>query len=403
MRILIASWHRKIVGGVESYLQAVIPALLERGHELGLIHGYETPGGDTIDPVNDNLPRWCYEQLGIQALMKRVAEWKPDLVYTHGLDSPELESALLEDYPCVLFAHGYYGTCATGRKCQALPHPAPCSRRFSPMCLVLHYPRRCGGLHPATTWRNYRVQAQRNDLLRRFTSVLVASRHMYAELRNNGVDAARLHLVQLPSTNITPQAEAPARRLPQGRILMMGRLTDLKGGAYLMQAIPRAARKLNRTLRLIIAGTGSEEPTLRNLAGRLDIPVEFTGWVSGPRREEVIRNSDLLAFPSLWPEPFGLSGIEAACLGIPAVGYAVGGIPDWLIPGLSGELAPANPPTRDGLSDAIVRALGDSDHYHRLAVGAWEVSHQFSLEAHLDKLEGVLSTVAGQNLSAVTH
>ena len=41
--------------------------------------------------------------------------------------------------------------------------------------------------------------------------------------------------------------------------------------------------------------------------------------------------------PSLWAEPFGLLGIEAGCVGLPAAGYAVGGIPDWLVPGETGE------------------------------------------------------------------
>lgn len=139
------------------------------------------------------------------------------------------------------------------------------------------------------------------------------------------------------------------------------------------------------------------------MASRLGVEVEFAGWVSGDRREEVITQSDLLAVPSLWPEPFGLVGLEAACLGVPAVGYAVGGIPEWLIPGVSGELAPGNPPTVEGLSAAIVRALEDHEHYHRLSLGAWKTSQQFSLSSHLDKLESVFNAVAGHRSAALAH
>ena len=104
-----------------------------------------------------------------------------------------------------------------------------------------------------------------------------------------------------------------------------------------------------------------------------------------------MRQADLLAVPSLWPEPFGLVGIEAGCFGLPAVGYAVGGIPDWLIPGQTGELAPGDPPTVEGLAEAMARALADPEHHARLSRGAWELSKQFDTPRHLAMLEPILS------------
>lgn len=103
-----------------------------------------------------------------------------------------------------------------------------------------------------------------------------------------------------------------------------------------------------------------------------------------------MRESDLLVVPSLWPEPFGLVGIEAGSLGIPAAGFASGGITDWLLPGETGELAPANPPTAEGLADAIARALADQEHYDRLRWGAWDFSKQFDLDRHVAQLEAIL-------------
>jgi len=97
--------------------------------------------------------------------------------------------------------------------------------------------------------------------------------------------------------------------------------------------------------------------------------------------------------PSLWPEPFGLVGIEAGHLGVPAVGYAVGGIPDWLIAGVSGELAPGDPPSPRGLADAIVRALSNHDHYNRLCAGARQTAELFSVDQHVNHLEAILSRI----------
>jgi glycosyltransferase involved in cell wall biosynthesis len=98
--------------------------------------------------------------------------------------------------------------------------------------------------------------------------------------------------------------------------------------------------------------------------------------------------ADVLAMPSVWPEPFGLSGIEAGGVGLPAVAYRVGGIPEWLESG--GELAEGAPGSVRGLADALGRALKDPDHWHALREGAWRSAQRFSAEAHLDALESVL-------------
>ncbi len=108
-----------------------------------------------------------------------------------------------------------------------------------------------------------------------------------------------------------------------------------------------------------------------------------------------MRGADLLAVPSVWPEPFGLVGLEAGCVGLPAVAFAVGGISDWLRPGVSGELAPGDPPTIAGLADAIGRALADLDHHARLRYGAWTVAQSFTQPAHLAGLERILEQIAG--------
>ena len=112
---------------------------------------------------------------------------------------------------------------------------------------------------------------------------------------------------------------------------------------------------MRRPLTLVVAGDGQEKPHLEALAKRLEVPTQFAGRV-GPGLRGLMRG-EVLAVPSVWPEPFGLVGIEAGCVGLPAVAYEVGGIPDWLAPGESGESAPGERPTVAGLADALVRRL----------------------------------------------
>jgi glycosyltransferase involved in cell wall biosynthesis len=175
--------------------------------------------------------------------------------------------------------------------------------------------------------------------------------------------------------------------------VMVGRLTDLKGAAYAIRAMPLAAQQLGFTLTLSILGTGPEEGRLKTLAQELGVAVQFHGWMDREPRNDVMRAADLLVVPSVWPEPFGMVGVEAARLGLPAVAYAVGGISEWLIPGTSGEMASGDPPTVEGLADAIVRALRDPDRLAALRRGSWEVARRFTIDAHLGRLDTLLSTV----------
>ena len=378
---------------MERHLQALMPALAQRGHSIGFAFEYPPSAeSEAVAEAGICERQWCLGGLAIEELLSQVAAWEPDVVYAHGLQSTSLEGKLLDSFPVVLFAHDYYGTCATGRKCHLFPKPQTCHRRFGPMCLALHYPARCGGLSPVTALRNYYFQARRAQLLPRYHAVLVASRHMCSEFLNHGVESRRLFVVPLPPTLDVPEVHEPEPRLPTGRLLFLGRLTDLKGAHYLIKAVDRAERRLGRPLTLTIGGTGPEQTRLQALATRLGVKADFTGWLDTERRSELMRQAELLVVPSVWPEPFGLIGIEAGCVGLPAVGFAVGGIPEWLIPGLSGELAPGDPPTVAGLTEAIVRALQATEHYRHLCRGAWEVAKKFTMHEHLAKLEYLFHT-----------
>jgi glycosyltransferase involved in cell wall biosynthesis len=409
MRILIANWSNNVSGGCEKYLQALFPSLIARGHDVAML--YEQPVKPELETVHASGlgPAWCVTELGFESAMRSVEQWRPEVVYTHGLESADVEQGLYRNYPTVLFAHNYYGTCGTGSKCHSFPQVRQCSRHFGPMCLVLHYPRRCGGLNPRVALQTYRRQAERNTGLAHYRAILVASEHMHREYVQHVTNKEKVRLVPLPTTDVVPELTPPAPRTSQGRILMLSRLTDVKGGDYLIKAVSRAAEKLG-SLALTIAGTGPELQELQKLAAKYRVDATFTGWAGPSQKLDLMREADLLAVPSLWPEPFGLVGIEAGCLGLPAVGFATGGIPDWLISGYSGELAPADPPTVAGLTDAIVRALADPEHHAKLRRGSWEVSKRFSLERHLAALEPILSAeesgcaaIQAVHSGAVTH
>ncbi len=392
MRILIATWHQAIVGGTEAYLRDILPALRERGHELAmLVESRASPSQACVDATGE-LPIWHLTRAVCDRTLAEVEQWSPDVCYLQGLEEPDFQHALARRFPTILFAHDYHGTCISGNKRFSFPGERPCTKTFGPACLLHYLPRGCGGRNPLTMIRLYRTQRRRLALLNECRAILVASRAMMEEYGRHGVPHDRLRQVPLFPTAPGPTTFPVRPRF--GRILFLGRLTDVKGCHLAMEAVATAGQRLGTPLEFVVAGDGPERERLEHLAQRSGVQARFLGWVKSQQRTELLDEADLIVVPSVWPEPFGLVGLEAAVRGVPAVGFAVGGIPDWLVPGDTGEFAPGDPPTAAGLADALVRALHDPAHYQKLCHGAWKSAQRFRLTDHVVRLEAIFEAAA---------
>ena len=173
----------------------------------------------------------------------------------------------------------------------------------------------------------------------------------------------------------------------------------LKGGQVLLEALPHVQASLGRPLHVTFAGDGRLRAAWEAQANRLFVygggsQVEFTGWLGADDRTRLLGDADLLVVPSLWPEPFGLIGLEAAACGVPAAAFDVGGISEWLHDGVNGHLAPARSPRAEHLASAIVKCLRDPSAHAALARGAVEAASRHSMPAHVSALLAVLSAAA---------
>ena len=69
----------------------------------------------------------------------------------------------------------------------------------------------------------------------------------------------------------------------------------------------------------------------------LDHPlVEFVGEISDREKSEFLGNSYALLFPIDWPEPFGLTMIEAMACGTPTIAFRRGSVPELMCDGITG-------------------------------------------------------------------
>jgi glycosyltransferase involved in cell wall biosynthesis len=394
MRILLANDGFGDAGGVQNYLDAVAAGLGSRGHALAILHRDVAPAPFAAAPTR-SLPQFSVAVDGIEPTLERIAHWAPDLCFSHNMNLLDVDRALTTRWPVVKFMHGYFGTCIGGQKRHGFPVAEPCSRRFGMACLALYGPRHCGELKLQSFLGHYGWAREQNRLFSAYRAILVASEHMKREFVRNGVPSARIHVNPLfPTHNHATQVARDSTQLATDvTVAFVGRMTVLKGGDLLVDAIAQASARLGRTIRLLLIGDGPQRPAWEALAFERRVPISAVGWLNGDERWAALRQATLLAVPSSWPEPFGLVGLEAAALGIPAVAFDVGGVREWLRPGVNGYLAPGNPPRAAGLADALVEALGDRDQLRAMGTRAIEVARAMSLARHLDRLE---STFCGQ-------
>jgi glycosyltransferase involved in cell wall biosynthesis len=403
MRVALANWHRRVVGGAESYIKGVVTALESAGVELAMLSERDdAPDREKIE-LSVRAPTWCVSEIGEQVALSAMRAWRPDLVYVHLIESTALEARLLEMAPTVLFAHSYHGMCISGEKTFKFPDVRPCGLPFGWKCLLHFYPNRCGGLSPITMWQDYLKQSERHSMLPKYSAIATASEYLRRELIANGVEPRRVHKIAMPVSEAfaEPNAQQVASRTDgTRRILFVGRMGLLKGTGILLEALPAVAAALNSKINLTFIGDGPARNTWEERGRDIEardprISIQMAGWKKPQEVRALLADADLLVVPSVWPETFGLVGPEAGRLGIPAAAFDVGGISEWLVDGVNGELAPGNPPTAQGLADAIVRCLRDPSVYQRLRAGALEISQRFDTGQHVESLIKIFRRVAG--------
>ena len=112
---------------------------------------------------------------------------------------------------------------------------------------------------------------------------------------------------------------AMKKKFPEKLVLFLGRLTSQKGPEFFLETASRVIAN-NPNVRFVVAGTGDklrpliESGAFRGLGGHF----HFTGFLDKEKVNDLLSMTDVYCMPSV-SEPFGLSALEAAQFGIPAV------------------------------------------------------------------------------------
>lgn len=146
-------------------------------------------------------------------------------------------------------------------------------------------------------------------------------------------------------------------------LLYIGRLSEKKGVAFLLKALPILLKKYS-DFKLIIVGTGELRRELEKEAAGLNLQekVIFAGALPNKELPSYFASADIFIGPSIIveggdTEGFGLTFVEAAMSGCIVVGTNVGGISDIIQDGETGFLIPEKNST--AIAETLITILQD--------------------------------------------
>lgn len=128
-------------------------------------------------------------------------------------------------------------------------------------------------------------------------------------------------------------------------VLEFGHLSRDKGTNTLLEA----ARRLPN-VRFVFAGYGEAEKDIERVAN-----AEYVGFKTGEELEQLIREAKVSVYPSEWYENCPFSVIESQMYLTPVIGSRMGGIPELIEEGVTGELFDAG--NADSLEAALRKVL----------------------------------------------
>jgi glycosyltransferase involved in cell wall biosynthesis len=179
-------------------------------------------------------------------------------------------------------------------------------------------------------------------------------------------------------------------------LLFFGRLIPSKGVFDAVAALARLSARSSAGFRLRCVGQGDREAVLRHAreAGLGD-RVEVAGPVDDEGLVAELAHAHLAVLPSRF-ESFGLAFAEAQAAGLAVVAYAAGSVPEIVLDGETGWLAPTG--DVDGLAARLIDALADPrETFARGLAGRERVRREFTWER---TAATILSRLRGRPLAA---
>lgn len=347
MKILLVNKFLYPKGGAETYVLKLGEILRSRGHDVQYF-GLENPKntvGNRIDAyvadldfsagIGKNLHapfRIIYNAPARRQLRAVLEDFQPDVVHLNNIQFHLTPAIILEtekyrretnrpvrivytahDYQLICPSHGLFDTnIQICEKCLGGNY-THCLRT---KCVKNSYLKSLLGMVDAYFWSCSKAYSY-------IDTIICCSAFLKSKLDTQ----ARFRDKTVTIHNFV-DAVPPQQTEKEGYVLEFGHLSEDKGTTTLLEA----AKNLP-DVKFVFAGYGESEREIAKVPN-----AKYVGFRTGKDLEMLIRKAAVSVYPSRWYENCPFSVIESQMYGTPVIGSRMGGIPELIREGETGEL-----------------------------------------------------------------
>ena len=349
MKILMVNKFLYPNGGSETYIFKLGAHLQSQGHEVQYF-GMEHEGrivGNRVDAYTSDMDfhggsklakltypiKTIYSREARRMIRLVLEDFQPDVCHLNNFNYQLTPSVILEirkwekqsGHKCKIIytAHDYQLVCPnhmcnnpnTHENCEKClgGHFLNCTKG---KCIHGSLAKSVIGTMEATFWKRMGVYKQ-------IDTIICCSHFMKTKLDSDPVLAEKTVALH---NFIDPVAEKEVQK--KDYVLYFGRFSQEKGIATLVQAVKELPE-----ISFVFAGSGPLEYLLEGVPN-----IRNVGFQRGEALETLIREARFTVYPSEWYENCPFSVMESQMYGTPVLGANIGGIPELIQEGKTGEL-----------------------------------------------------------------
>lgn len=345
MKVLMINKFLYPNGGSETYIFKIGEWLEKNGHEVQYF-GMEHAGrcvGNCVNAYTSDMDfhggsvfskltypiKTIYSSEARKQIRKVLDDFKPDVCHINNFNYQLTPSIILEikkwnkNCRIVFTAHDYQLVCPnhmcnnpnTHENCEKClgGHFINCTKG---KCIHGSTAKSAIGTMEAMLWNG-------NGVYKNFDKIICCSEYLKKKMDTNPVFAERTIALH----NFVEKVENKDVE-KKDYVLYFGRFSEEKGIGTLIQA----AKELS-DVQFIFAGTGPLESEISGIKN-----IKNVGFQKGDALEKLIREAKFSVYPSEWYENCPFSVMESQMYGTPVLGADIGGIPELIRVGETGEL-----------------------------------------------------------------
>ncbi|MFK7803656.1 MAG: glycosyltransferase family 4 protein [Anaerolineae bacterium] len=411
MRILFISsyYPPHFIGGWEQLVRDISEQFVARGHTTHILtstHGVEQPEQDedvsrilhvdsdvfNYDPIRELKHKKMLDE-NLKNTEKTIQRFKPDVIYVHLMYNlshgvPWMCEQLMPDRVAYWIANDWPYAPDPHTAYWLDPAGNPVKRALKSLV----------GKIPLAG-----IKKEQERFQLRFKHVMCVSQAVLDSLHkeagipheslmvlNNGVETELFKPVDF--------SDRPADEL---RVLYAGSVNVHKGVHTILEAfhhLNEQNKLKNMSLTIVGDGHPDYENRLKKYVAdhQLQEKVHFHGRVLRSQMHELMREFNILAFPSVWEEPLSRMMQEGMSAGLTVVGTLTGGSGELLVEGETGLTFDKENHLQ--LANRLLELQADPELCQRLADnGRAEILKRFSMERMIDNMEEQLTTIVANS------